>query len=331
VGRFLRTPLCSSLVRWVFPRPTFVITTNPGALLGNQLTIFAHVIACAREGGRDIWGASFFMYAQFFEGASRDVFARFPERRFLIPGARRARATLYYYVFARLVRVLITVPDPPLRDLVLITDYERRHALESREFSALLGARRVAVIEGYFFRASATSLRRHADVIKRYFRPLKRHEANAAAVVGAARADADIVVGVHLRKFGGAHDDNAPSLYRFQHGDEMDRAMRQTADLFSGKRVTFLLLSNRRVDPRRYPDFALAEGTGHVVEDLHALSLCDYILASTYSSFSRWASFYGDVPLYQVDDPARPFSLEEFRVQIPGFFDPSDESGSIQV
>ncbi len=113
VARFLRTPVCSLLLRVLFPRPTVVITTHPGALLGNQLTIFAHLIACARESGREIWGPSFFLYAEYFESTSRDLFTRFPERKSLLAWRRRARVLLYYYVFARLVRVLILKPHPP--------------------------------------------------------------------------------------------------------------------------------------------------------------------------------------------------------------------------
>ena len=117
----LRTRLSSGLLRAFCRTPVFVITTNPGAFLGNQLTIFAHVIASARDTGRDIWGASFFPYARYFEGTSRDFLARFPARRSLFR-IQALRVFLYYYVFARLVRVLLLRPDPPLADLAVITD-----------------------------------------------------------------------------------------------------------------------------------------------------------------------------------------------------------------
>jgi hypothetical protein len=78
-------------------------------------------------------------------------------------------------------------------------------------------------------------------------------------------------------------------------------------------------------------EFSGSRSTGHIAEDLHALSLCDYILASTYSSYSRWASFYGNVPLYQVDDPGAEFSVEDFMVRVPGLSDPTSELVTSEV
>lgn len=330
LARLLRTRLCSLLLRAVCRTPVFVITTNPGAFLGNQLTIFSHVIACARDTGRDIWGASLFPYAKYFESTSRDLLARFPARRSLFP-SQALRVFLYYYVFARFVRVLLLRPDPPLKDLGVITDYEGRQSLESKHFLDQVARKRLVLIEGYFFRTSVARITAHSPAIKAFFRPLKHHEANAEAVVRAARINGDVLVGVHLRQFDSVIDHTPHHLYKYQHVEHMSQAMRHTVGLLSGKRVVFLLSSNRKIDHSRFAGFSTAEGTGHMVEDLHALSLCDYILASTYSTYSRWASFYGNVPLYQMDTPGSPFSLQDFRVQVPGYYDPSDESSPIHV
>lgn len=330
VAAFLRTPVCGVMVRAFFRTPTFVITTNPGSFLGNQLTVFTHAIASARDTGREIWGPSFFLYARYFKSPSRDICTRFPERRSLLR-SQNLRMLLYYYVFARLVRVLILKSDMRHKDLVVLTDYEQPQSLHSPATLSQIDRKRVVFLEGYFFRTSMMAVKKHSRVIKDYFRPLPRHEANAAAVVQAARARGQVLVGVHLRQFDAVIDHTPHPLYRYQHAQEMTQAMRRTADSFPARTVVFLLCSNRDVDHGRFADFSTAAGTGHIVEDLHALSLCDYILASTYSTYSRWASFYGDVPLYQVDAPMATFSLQEFRVQIPGFYDPANEGCEIQV
>lgn len=330
VAAFLRTSVCGGLLRAFFRTPTFVITTNPGAFLGNQLTIFAHVIASACETGRHVWGPSFFLYARYFTSPSRDICTRFPERRSLFR-FQRLRMLLYYYVFARLVRVVILKPDTRQKDLIVLTDYERPQSLHSPATLSRIDGKRVVFLEGYFFRTSMAAVREHSRVIKEYFKPLPRHEANAAAVVQQARTRGRVLVGVHLRQFDAVIDHTPHPLYKYQHAREMNQAMRRTADSFPGKTVVFLLCSNREVDPRGFADFCTAAGTGHIAEDLHALCLCDYILASTYSTYSRWASFYGDVPLYQVDAPTAKFSLQDFRVQVPGFYDPANELCEVQV
>ena len=321
----LRTRLSSLLFRILFRKPTFVITTNPVAFLGNQLTIFAHLIAYAMEDGREIWGPSFFRYAKHFENTSRNLLTRFPKRRSFFPRSRSLRGFLYYYGFARLVRVILLYPEPPVKDVVVITDYDRRRSLDSLDFRSECAGKRVVVIEGYFFRTSGPMLRRHSDAIKEYFRPRKHHEARASVVVRQARVGGQVLIGVHLRQFDASIDDNSPPMYRFQHAEQMSQVLHRTGGLFPGKEVKFLLCSNRRINRSLFSGLSTMEGTGHIAEDLHALSLCDYILASTYSSYSRWASFYGNVPLYQVDDPGAEFSLEDFQVRVPGLFDPASE------
>jgi hypothetical protein len=47
--------------------------------------------------------------------------------------------------------------------------------------------------------------------------------------------------------------------------------------------------------------------------DLYALAKCDYLLG-TLSSFSQWASFYGNKPLYQVRDGHEHPERGQFRV-----------------
>jgi len=325
LARFLRTRSSSLLFRILFRRPAFVITTHPGAFLGNQLTVFSHLIAHAIEDGREIWGMSFFLYAQHFESTSRDLLSRFPSRGSWLPRSHFLRVFLYYYVFARLVRVVLLHPEPPVEDLGVITDYERKRSLESIDFRTEAAGTRVIVIEGYFFRTTQALLRKHSVAIKEYFRPLKRHEVRASALVRNARVGAHVLVGVHLRQFDPIIDHTPAPIYRYQHAEQMGRTLHRMARLFPEKAVRYLLFSNGRIDPALFSEFPTTEGTGHIAEDLHALSLCDYIIASTYSSFSRWASFFGHVPLYQVDDPDRDLSLEDFQVQIPGLSGPTGE------
>ena len=49
------------------------------------------------------------------------------------------------------------------------------------------------------------------------------------------------------------------------------------------------------------------------IEDLYALSLCDYILGPP-STFSMWASFYGKKPLRIVSYKDEAISLHEFKI-----------------
>ena len=50
---------------------------------------------------------------------------------------------------------------------------------------------------------------------------------------------------------------------------------------------------------------------------MYSLAECDYIVGPP-STFSTWASFYGNVPIYRITDPSAEFSIADFKVLIPG-------------
>lgn len=325
---FLRTALASTIVRAVFRKPAFVIT-QCGSQLGNQLTIFAHVIACALENEREVWNPSIFRYAQYFEHLSKDVLTRFPERKTWFSRNASLRKFLYVF-FAKMVRLLMIDPNPPIMDISLVTDYASKQALESEEFLKQTTRKRFVLIEGYFFRISGDYLKKHAVRIREFLKPLPLYINNAENLINRERKQHDIIVGLHLRQFDPVYDGIHP-LYQYQHVDQMTSAMARFQSLFPDKKIGFILFSNKKIDLQKFEGFSVKESTGHIAEDIHALSLCDYILASTYSTYSRWASFYGEVPLYQVNDPQQLFSLNDFYIQLPGFYDPQNEACEVVV
>ena len=95
--------------------------------------------------------------------------------------------------------------------------------------------------------------------------------------------------------------------------------MQRITSLFPQKKVAFLICSNTKVNAESFPGMSVIKGTNHELEDLYAFSKCDY-LAGPPSTYTMWASFYGDVPLYQMHDPNSAFSIEDFKIiitQIP--------------
>ena len=76
------------------------------------------------------------------------------------------------------------------------------------------------------------------------------------------------------------------------------------------------VLSAVSAPPRRQDEFAgltVGFGPGSPVGDMYALAKCDYVFGAV-SSYSQWASFYGNKPLFQVRDSKDRLELEKFRV-----------------
>jgi hypothetical protein len=91
--------------------------------------------------------------------------------------------------------------------------------------------------------------------------------------------------------------------------------------LYKDKKVAFFISSNE--------DFPLDIFSGCICQrfgkepsgailDLYTLSLCDRIIGP-FSSYSRWASFIGEVPLCFLESKAQQFSEQSFS-KIVDFF-----------
>lgn len=70
--------------------------------------------------------------------------------------------------------------------------------------------------------------------------------------------------------------------------------------------------SNEPHSAEEFPGLVVGLGSDSPVSDTYALARCDYIFGAR-STFSQWASFYGEKPLLHVVDTLHPAKLENFR------------------
>ena len=83
---------------------------------------------------------------------------------------------------------------------------------------------------------------------------------------------------------------------------------------FPGKKVSFLVCSDEPRSLEEFPGLSVGFGPGSPLGDMYALAKCDYIIGAI-SSFSQWASFYGNKPLFQLRDSNVRLELGKFRVR----------------
>ena len=162
---------------------------------------------------------------------------------------------------------------------------------------------------GWAFRDDE-NFRRHAPALRRLFSPHPAVLAAAKGHVHACRADRDLVVGVHARR--GDYRSFRAGAYFFDEAVYADK-MRPLRDAHAdaGCSVSFVVCSDERLDLARFPDLDVHPGPGSVIEDLLALACCDAILAVP-STFSMWASYYGETPLRIFSRPDEEVSPGEF-------------------
>jgi hypothetical protein len=284
--------------------------------LGNRLTLFANVIGFAAEHGYRVINPAFHTYAHLFENTSRDIYCRFPvaRRRSLLdmfPGAapaiRKTRilyqtvrhASVFNYNFPMLGRNVFTLRETSSG---LIN-------LDTAEVQSRMAGSRIVFIHGWAIRAPE-SIWRHADVIRNYFRPIKTLELASRQAVDRLRQTADVVIGVHVRlgdnwKWQGGKYFFPPSQYVIW--------MHELAGQFPGRKVSFLICSDEPRSETEFPGLTVGLGPGSAVSDLYALARCDYIMGPP-STFTQWASFYGNHPMLSLENVDQRTVLDQFQV-----------------
>jgi hypothetical protein len=286
-----------------------VISSKPGQL-GNMLFTFANVIASAYENNLEVANPAFEDYAKHFISTSSDVLCRYPPKNSVFADSQRFRK-LSYNVCSSAARLIGKIGNNlPFFRVITLRDWDVIFDLNDPSFVKTQHKSQVTFLRGWAFRASQL-LEKHRDVVRQYFRPLEKYERNVADLIEKARKDVDVLVGVHIRQ---GIIDFANAIHYYHTPEKYADFMDQMERLLDGKRVGFLICSDRKLDPANYSRFHCTYGTNDLIEDLYAFSKCDYLIGPP-STYTMWASFYGDVPLNLIADSNRPVQFEDFTIR----------------
>ena len=172
--------------------------------------------------------------------------------------------------------------------------------------------------KGWQTRTDTRYLQQTMPELQRIFRPKDEIMQKAETMIVRMRQKVDIVVGVHIRRGDYATWNEGRFFYELE---EYHQFMLRIQQLYKDKHVGFFISSNE--------DFSLdifegcycqrfsKEPSGAIL-DLYTLSVCDRIIGP-FSSYSRWASFIGKVPLCFLESRDLQFTDESFS-RIVDFF-----------
>lgn len=275
--------------------------------LGNRLLLFAHLIAFAQEHHLTVVNLAFEEYAPLFQATRGDLFCRYPPARSRLKPTARRRHWLFRLA-ARALREAEARHLPFVRACRLADD---QTLLLDAEF-ARLARRKIVFVGGWLFRMPGP-LADSAPALRDYFRPLDESAQAAARSARSARDGCDVLMGVHVRH--GDYRGYAGGRYFFT-PEQYAALMARAASLFPAQRVGFLICSNESQPAAPFEGLRVTFGPGDLIEDLYALAACDFLLGPP-STFTWWASFYGGVPLCQIQAADAAFTREDFKVH-PG-------------
>jgi len=314
----------------------FLVAVTKQGQLGNRLLQFGHLIGLSRRTGLPILNPAFGEYAELFDGTANSLLVQYP-RGVSYRGSEFLQALLAEFamwvpecappaVVGMLTRdaplsELFWKPQPPkvLRLLFHQFVLQRAGALDPRQdptaarehlislqgpedvqigdrtFLLFCAGKNAVYLDGWEFR-DRDGFRSSAAAIKAFFTPVVEHRLPVERCMKRARSVGDIVIGVHVRRGDYASWENGRYLFSWE---EYGRFMAEGAGSFPGRRVVFLVCSNEALPASLKERDDVVPGPGEAVQDLYALSRCDYLMGPP-STFTGWASFFGDVPLLQI-------------------------------
>ncbi|XZN91924.1 MAG: hypothetical protein ACM65M_03345 [Microcoleus sp.] len=280
-----------------------IISAKSGQL-GNRLLLFANFIAVAIEHNLTVLNPAFEEYAEFFVGTARDFLCCYPAPSFTLPGNKFIR-NKYYKIIKYLNNKTIWKTQEITR--------EKPFNWVNHQDSDTLKYNSTICFQGWLFRdgwfvEDLPKLHKYADPIRAYFAPLQPYKINVDSLILNVKNNADIIIGVHIRQGDYEHHQKGRYFYKTEQYLEV---MTSVVKLFATKQVNFLICSNLHQEPSLFYNFNCVFAKGNLIEDMYALAECDYIVGPP-SSYTMWASFYGEKPLYMIRDISQTISLKDF-------------------
>ena len=279
-----------------------IIGSKSGQLC-NRLFAFSHFIVNAVENNYELYNPNFDEYCDYFKGTSTNNFDNY-----LI--------VLKNSKFNYLKRKNPTDDIPIWANVLYLSPFHKiltsraEYNLDSNNFTEILDYNKLIIVYGWLFR-DHRCFKKYASLLKKFFEPVKEHSEKVAEVIASCREKRTTLVGIHIRR--GDYKSFAEGQYYYDDSVYLSK-MRQIKNILNmqGQDVTFLICSNEPVG-NSFNSMNFVLSTGHFIEDLYSLAQCDYLIGPP-STYSMWASFYGDTPLFQIKDQSHQVCLNSFQI-----------------
>lgn len=166
-------------------------------------------------------------------------------------------------------------------------------------------------VKGWQTRTDIRYLTQTKKQLQHIFRPKDEITTKAERLISELKMNNDIVVGVHIRRGDYATWNDGKFFYSLE---QYHQFMLRIKSLYKDKSVAFFISSNEDFSTDIFDDCICVrfgkEPSGAIL-DLYTLSICDLIIGP-FSSYSRWASFIGEVPICYLENANQSFDENSF-------------------
>lgn len=271
-----------------------IVLTYKYGQLGNRLSYLKDFFAIALEYNVRVILLCFDEYTDYFSGTSRGFFCSFPYQcgrsigKSMFSKGLRCLLHLLGVIFNRLGCNSASLFPEPDENGCLVLEGERADVYKKKLVLFLSGWPCVPT----------ELIEKHSERIREYFSLVEEHASRVKYVIDKAKTYGDFLVGIHIRQ----------GDYRVWNGgkfffetDVYVKLMKKITQKHEDRHVVFIICSNEEQNWSLFEEFSFVAGPGYAVGDMYSLAECDEIYGPQ-SSFSAWASFYGKVPLYEVQN-----------------------------
>lgn len=279
--------------------------------LANRLWIFSYFAANAIEYGYQLTYRNFDEYIKYFDSTSKNNFDGYPIK------TRLANNFFLDYVLHYLNTIWVWYINrykekSNHHEIMRIKDRGEGYDLNNPEFIKKARTSHVVIRQGGYWYKDNINLAKHIDLVRKFFAPKEKYRRNIEKLVDQCRQKGDCLVGVHLRKadFSRAYQgkyyyDDTFYLEKIQ---ELEKLLKKV-----GKTPVFVLCSDEKINAENFRHVNFVTGNDHLIEDLYTFAKCDYLMGPP-STYTSWASFYGEVPVKFLLGDKSIISLNNFEV-----------------
>ncbi|AOW20916.1 alpha-1,2-fucosyltransferase [Urechidicola croceus] len=267
-----------------------ILKDKPGQLC-NRLWAFSPFISEALENNTKIKILHFYDYYNYFEDLNTFKSVSFIKNK---------KALILYNL---LFKILNKIPYKFLSHLGIIYD-SQNYITEANQNNKL------HLINGWSQKKPNKQLK--LTDLQKLFRPKDIYANRVDNIFSKKRKVNDLIIGVHIRR--GDYKDYRGGKYYYSDLTIINFILQIINEFDKNKKLTFLLCSNEKINIKAYNDVPVFQiNNANLIEDLYGLSKCDYIIGPP-STFSMWASFYGQKPLYFLKESTSVIKKDNFSI-----------------
>lgn len=270
-----------------------IIFSNKPGQLGNMLFIYANLLAYGLEHRIKIANPAFNDYQGYFRGTH--------QRPEFFSGLRY-KLSFYAARILDKLKFRSSLLSANCLDWSESFDLDR----DGKQLNASL-----CFLQGWQYRAPQ-STRKHEAQIRSFFAPAETYAKTLDAFFEKHFTGEEVVIAVHIRRGDYKHFEGGKYFYEI---GQYQQVMQQAAALFAGKSIHFLICSNETVHMEKLHvgGSRLSMAPNHELLDMYSMARCHYIIGPP-STYSMWASVYGQVPLCQLREPGSTLTIQDFAV-----------------